>query len=91
MAAVAAPSPRELYDTLRAHGFDLIDETDHNWLLIDRSDPKAAPLPISKHGDAVDSEMIDWVFRQSKQLKRAILHAPHRQPAKSPSSNPPPP
>jgi hypothetical protein len=54
---------------------EVVDETEHVWLLVDGKDPKAEPLPIPKHGDEVEPEVLDSLAHRSPGLSQAIMGA----------------
>ena len=90
MAAVAGIPPKDLCDVLLANGWKIIDETENVWLLVDSNDRKAPPLPLSKHGDEVDPEGMDWVAHRSPGLGRAVMGAVRKHVAKPPPPSTPP-
>jgi hypothetical protein len=87
MAAIAGLPPKSLRDSLEAHGWEVIDETENIWLMADPKDPKAEPVPIPKHGDVVDPEVMDSVCHRVPWLMRAVS----KHVAKAPSTPPPKP
>lgn len=64
-----------LYDTLIANGWTVIDETENMWLLVDENDPRCEPMPIPKHCEEVDSEIMDRVTHHAPGLTRAVMGA----------------
>lgn len=74
MAAISGLPPKTVYDLLVSHGWRAIDETENVWLMIDPKDPKCEPLPLPKHGDLVDPEVMDWLAHSSG-LGRAVFGA----------------
>ncbi len=93
-AGIASIPPSTLKGILERYGWQLLDETSNVWLYEDPADPKAEPLPIPKHGDEVDTEIMDWVAHHHG-LQPAIMDAVRRHVAPStpppPPSSPPPP
>jgi hypothetical protein len=87
MAAIAGLPPETVRDILVAQGWIVIDETENAWLLADGNDPQSAPLPLSKHGDVVDPEVMDWLMHQVPGVRPAIVRAvgAHVAPAKPPT------
>lgn len=83
MASVAPVPPSTLKAILEAHGWTLIDETENIWLYVDPNDPKAEPLPLPKHGDEVELEIMDWVAHHPG-LQPAIMDAVRRHVAPKP-------
>jgi hypothetical protein len=86
MAAIAGIPPQELHDALKAQGWHAIDETENMWLMVDGKDPKSEPVPIPKHGDTVDPEVMDSVCHRAPGLMGAVS----RHVAKKVPSVPPP-
>ncbi len=84
MAAVAGIPPRDLHDLLLSHGWTVIDETENMWLVVDENDPTCEPLPIPKHCDSVDSNVMDWVTTRSPGLTRAVMGAVRKHVAPTP-------
>jgi hypothetical protein len=88
MAAIAGISPRSLHDILLRNGWTVIDETENVWLFVDGNAPKSEPVPVPKHGDVVDPEVMDSVCHHSPGLTQAVMGI-GRAPSK-PASVPPP-
>jgi hypothetical protein len=85
MAAIAGIPPRQLYDALEASGWQKIDETDNVWLIVDPKDPKGLPVPIPKHGDVVDPEVMDSVCHRAPGVMGAVTrHVGKKQSAPPP-------
>ena len=63
MASIAGIPPEALKDVLIENGWEIIDETENMWLLA--KGPKGEPLPIPKHCDEVDPEIMDAVAHQT--------------------------
>lgn len=72
--------PKALKDALVSAGFDVIDETEHNWLLADANDPKAEPILVPKHGDEVTSEVMESLLGRPQRVGQAILDALRNNP-----------
>lgn len=70
--------PRDLFETLRELGFDVIDETSTGWLLADASDPTSEPILVPKHGDEVTPDVMGSLQGRSQRVGRAVLDAIRR-------------
>ena len=87
MAAIAGIPPKSLHDALVASGWHMIDETDNVWLMVDGTDPKAEPVPIPKHGDVVDPDVMDSVCHRAPGVMGAVSKHVAKT-AKAPSTPP---
>jgi hypothetical protein len=87
VAAIAGVPPKSLHDILVANGWTVIDETENAWLFADGKDPKSEPVPVPKHGDVVDPEVMDNVCHRSPGLTQAVMGAGRTA---KPASAPPP-
>jgi hypothetical protein len=65
--------PVELYRLLRDLGYEVIDETEHNWLLADASDPRSEPVLIPKHGEEVGPDTMAQMSGKPR-VGQAILN-----------------
>ena len=79
MPVLRGPAPRSLYDILLAHGFEVIDETADNWLVVDAGDSGAIPILLPKHGDEVDPDVMGRLMGKPG-LGQAVLDALRNSP-----------
>ena len=84
MAAIAGLPPKTLRDLLLEQGWIVIDETENMWLLAPTDDPHGEPVPIPKHCDTVDPEIMDWVAHRSPGLTKAVMGAVRKHVSQTP-------
>jgi hypothetical protein len=82
VASIAGLPPETLKEILEANGWNVIDETDHNWVLADSA--KGEPIIIPKHCDEVSPEVMESVAHRTGGLAGAIHKAVQKHVGKTP-------